>query len=251
MDVFSGYDPWLLLLILAAAVLYSSVGHGGASGYLAAMGLYGLAPAFMKPAALTMNIAVSGLVWWRLYRSGRFNPGLFVPFALASVPLAFVGGAVKVHDATYFLIVGIALWIAGFRMFQHPQDAPATGTPPVWASLAIGGTLGFLSGLTGVGGGIFLSPVLLFLGWTSMRENAAIAAAFIFVNSVAGLAGHFTSGAAFPAGMPPLVAAAFLGGIIGSELAVRRLSPPVLKRLLGMVLFIAGAKLALRGWPVS
>jgi uncharacterized membrane protein YfcA len=249
MDVFSGYDPWLLLLILAAAVLYSSVGHGGASGYLAVMGLYGIAPAFMKPAALTMNIAVSGLVWWRLYRSGVFNQRLFLPFALASVPLALLGGALKVHDSTYFLIVGVALCIAALRMFLHPQDAPATGTPAVGASLAIGGVLGFLSGLTGVGGGIFLSPVLLFLRWTSMRENAAIAAAFIFVNSVAGLTGHVLSGAGFPDGTPPLVAAAFLGGILGSEFAVRRLPPTMLKRLLGVVLFIAGAKLLVRGWP--
>lgn len=249
MEVFSSYDPWLLLLILAAAILYSSVGHGGASGYLAAMGLYGLAPSFMKPAALTMNIAVSGLVGWRLYRSGAFKARLFMPFALASVPLAFLGGALKVQEGTYFLIVGIALWVAALRMFLQPHDRPASGTPAWWAAVVIGGVLGFLSGLTGVGGGIFLSPVLLFLGWTTMRENAAIAAAFIFVNSIAGLAGHLLSGAAYPGGTPPLVAAAFLGGIVGSEMAVRRLSPPTLKRVLGVVLVIAGAKLLLRGWP--
>jgi uncharacterized membrane protein YfcA len=196
-----------------------------------------------------MNIAVAGLVWWRLQRSGVFKARLFAPFALASVPFAFVGGALRLQDETYFLIVGAALWIAAARMFLHPQDAPATGKPSDWAALAIGGLLGFLSGLTGVGGGIFLSPILLFLGWTTMRENAAIAAAFIFVNSVAGLAGHLLSGAVYPAGTLPLVAAALLGGILGSELAVRRLSPPALKRVLAIVLLIAGAKLLARGMP--
>jgi hypothetical protein len=244
-------DPLLLALIFLAALLYSAVGHGGASGYLAAMGLFGLSAAVMKPAALSLNLFVSGLVWWRLWRAGRFNGRLFLPFAVASMPLAFAGGALRLGEGGYQLIVGAALLLAAGRLFLRPQDQPALRRPPLWAALLSGGALGFLSGLTGVGGGIFLSPLLLFLRWTDMRENAAIAAAFIFVNSAAGLAGHLGSGGAMPDGLALLALAAVAGGAIGSGLATRRLPPPRLKQLLGVVLLIAGGKLLWRGWLVS
>ncbi len=233
----------LLALIFLAAVLYSSVGHGGASGYLAAMALMGLAPATMKPAALTMNIAVAGLVFVRLARAGHFDWRLFLPFALGSIPLAYLGGAYTLNDAWYKIMVGTALLIAAVRLFFEQRDTEPRGRPPFAAAVAIGAVLGFLSGVSGVGGGIFLSPVLLLLGWTAMRGNAAIAAAFILVNSIAGLAGYALTGPSWPNGLAWFVGAALLGGVIGSELAVRRLAPVQLKKLLAVVLVIAGAKL--------
>jgi len=240
-------DPFSIVLLLAliftAAVLYSSVGHGGASGYLAAMALMGLAPALMKPAALAMNIAVAGLVFVRLARAGHFDWRLFAPFAIGSIPLATIGGAYTLGDAGYKILVGVALLIAAARLFVEHTDTEPTGRPPRWAALAIGAVLGLLSGLSGVGGGIFLSPVLLFLGWTGMRSNAAMAAAFIVVNSAAGLAGYAASDKPWPAEIPMYVMTAVVGGAIGSELAVRRLAPVQLKKLLGVVLLIAAAKM--------
>ena len=233
----------LLALIIVAAVLYSSVGHGGASGYLAVMALMGLSPLLMKPAALSMNIAVAGLVFARLARAGHFDWRLFLPFAIGSIPLAAIGGAYTLTDAAYKIIVGLALLLAASRLFFEQHDTEPRGRPPVWSAVGIGAVLGLLSGLTGVGGGIYLSPLLLFLRWTSMRSNAALAAAFILVNSIASLAGYAWTGKAWPDGIAWFVLAALLGGIIGSELAVRRLAPVQLKKVLGVVLIIAGFKM--------
>jgi len=233
------------LLIALAALLYSSVGHGGASGYLAAMALLGVAPAVMKPAALAMNVFVAGLVAWRLYRAGYFNARLFWPFALGSIPLAFLGGALTLPGHFYRYLVGAALVLAGIRLLIETRDLPARSTPPIPLAVTVGAVLGFVSGLTGVGGGIFLSPLLLFLRWADMRHTAALSATFILLNSLAGLAGHFAAGAALPSGLPWMVLAALAGGAVGAELAVRRLAPVKLRRLLGIVLLIAGAKMFL------
>lgn len=233
----------LLVLIFSAAVLYSSVGHGGASGYLAVMALMGLSPLLMKPAALSMNIAVAGLVFVRLARAGHFDARLFLPFALGSIPMATLGGAWTLTDAGFKIIVGAALLIAATRLFLEQRDTKPRARPPVWAAIIIGAVLGLVSGLTGVGGGIYLSPLLLFLRWTNMRSNATLAAAFILVNSIAGLAGYTLSGQPWPGSLPGFVIAAFAGGVLGSELAVRRLAPVQLKKLLGVVLVIAGAKM--------
>lgn len=237
---------WLLLaLVTLAAALYASVGHGGASGYLAAMALFGLPPSFMKPAALSMNIGVAALVLWRLARAGYFDWRLFLPFALGSVPMAALGGAYTLHDALYRYLVAIALLIAAARLFREQRDTEPRDRPRAWLAIMIGAGLGLLSGLTGVGGGIFLSPVLLFLRWTSMRSNAAIAAAFILVNSMAALSGYALTATTWPTGVPVLMVAALVGGLLGSELAVRRLAPVQLKKLLALVLVIAAAKMSL------
>ena len=235
----------LLAFVALAATLYSSVGHGGASGYLAAMALFGLAPVFMKPAALSMNIAVAGLVFYRLWRAGHFDVRLFWPFALGSVPLAFVGGALTLPGGIYKILVAVTLLVAASRLLWKTQDHDASSTPNIWIALLCGAGLGFLSGLTGVGGGIFLSPLLLLLRWANMRTTAAVSVAFILVNSIAGLAGHATVAVAWPAQLPVLMLAALAGAAIGSELAVRRLAPVTLRRVLGVVLVIAGAKLLL------
>ncbi|MFQ6023993.1 MAG: sulfite exporter TauE/SafE family protein [Acidiferrobacterales bacterium] len=238
-------DPyiWLLATIFLAAILYSSVGHGGASGYIAMMALFGLSAQEMKPAALVMNIFVASVVLVKLYRAGHFNTQLFVPLALASVPMAYLGGAYTIDDPTYKYVVGAALLLAAVRFLVESGDRPATGTPTLWIALPVGVGIGFLAGLTGVGGGIFLSPILLFLRWTNMRTNAAIAAAFVLSNSIAGLLGHVSVITHWPTGLSILVVAALLGGLIGSELATRRLAPVRLRNLLGLVLIIAGVKM--------
>ncbi|BAV32358.1 membrane protein [Sulfuricaulis limicola] len=237
--------PWLLVFIAVAAMLYSSVGHGGASGYLAAMALFGVSASLMKPAALAMNIVVAGLVFTRLWRAGFFNARLFWPFALGSIPLAFLGGAIQLHERAYQYLVAVALLVAAWRLLLASHEPPTREAPHPGVALPVGAGLGFVSGLTGVGGGIFLSPLLLFLRWANMRTTAAVSAAFILINSIAGLAGLITTGANLPRGLPWMMLAAVGGALVGSELAVRRLAPVRLRQLLGVVLVIAAVKMAI------
>ena len=237
----------LSLLVLFAAALYSSVGHGGASAYLAAMALFGLAPAVMKPTALCLNLLVASLTTFRLHRAGYFSWRTFLPFAVASVPFAFVGGALTLPTNVYRPVVGVVLLYAAVRLFLNARaesDADADArTPPLWLAGLIGAGVGFLSGLTGVGGGIFLSPVLLLMRWADARRTAGVSAAFILVNSAAGLLGNVASVRSLPAAIPYLAAGALAGGLIGSELGSRRLPSPAIRRLLALVLVIAGVKL--------
>ncbi|HVG28307.1 MAG TPA: sulfite exporter TauE/SafE family protein [Pyrinomonadaceae bacterium] len=239
----------LSLLVLLAAALYSSVGHGGASAYLAAMALFGLAPAVMKPTALCLNLLVASLTTFRFYRAGHFSWRTFLPFAAGSVPFAFLGGALTLPTNLYKQVVGAVLLYAAVRLFLHARaksDADAGAgarTPPLWLAALLGAGLGFLSGLTGVGGGIFLSPLLLLMGWADVRRTAGVSAAFILVNSAAGLLGNVASVKSLPAALPYLAAAALAGGLVGSELGSRRLPSPAIRRLLALVLLIAGVKL--------
>jgi uncharacterized membrane protein YfcA len=245
MLIFSTADFSLYFLgsIVIAATLYASVGHGGASGYLAMMALFGLDPSLMKPAALTMNIFVTVLVLSRLNRAGHFNWRLFLPFVIASMPMAFIGGAYTINSSAYKIIVGSALLLAVLRMIWQTRDNYELKLPPIHIAMLVGAILGFLSGLTGVGGGIFLSPLLLLFHWTNMRGSAAIAAGFILLNSIAGLAGYATTDQLWPEGIPTLVIAALIGGAIGSELGVHRLAPLKLRKALALVLAVAGIKM--------
>ncbi len=239
-------ETWLLAaLVLGVALLYSSVGHGGASGYLAVMALLGVAPAVMRPTALSLNILVAGLATWHFARAGFFSWRLFWPFAVTSIPLAAVGGALALPDPVYKRVVGAVLLLAAFHLFRTAAHAPEPGArpPKAWVAVTVGAALGLLSGLTGVGGGIFLSPLLLFAGWAGVRETAAASAAFILVNSIAGLAGF----AALRGGLPgaeiaALAVAAGAGGLAGSRLGSRRLARPTIRRLLAAVLLLAGIK---------
>lgn len=239
------YFSVLLITIMVMAVLYSSVGHGGASGYLAAMALFGLAPDVMKPAALTMNLFVASLVLFRLYRADYFSFRIFIPLALASMPMAYVGGTLMPVDTTYQYLVGGMLLLAALSFFIRIDNERPCVDVKLSIAVPVGAALGFISGLTGVGGGIYLSPLLLWLRWTQMRTNAAIAAAFILVNSAAGLAGHVMTVNRWPADVTWYVVAALLGAVVGAELAVRRLAPPVLRQLLGVVLIVAGTKMVM------
>ena len=237
---------FLTLLIFAAALLYSSVGHGGASGYLAAMALFGLAPEAMKPAALILNIIVSAIATLRFYRAGCFSWPLFWPFALSSIPLAFIGGALTLPSHFYKPLVGLVLLFAAYRLFRYTSIL-ATAARPLSLPIAIGSGagIGLLSGLTGVGGGIFLSPLLMFLRWTDARHTAGVAAPFILANSIAGLAGHLSAVKYVPHDVSWWALAALLGGLIGASLGSRYFANLVIRRLLALVLVVAGLKMIL------
>lgn len=237
------YDYWLLAAILVMAILYSSVGHGGASGYLAAMALWGLAPDTMRPAALLMNIVVT---CWLLY---RFKPyqlmphRLFWPLVLGSTPLAFIGGMINIDAVAYRLLVGGLLLVAALRMLMVTKEAAVIHQPKVAIGVLLGAALGFVSGLTGIGGGVFLSPILLIFGWCSMRQSAAVAAGFILLNSIGGLAGYLVSDQPWPMGTGWLLLAAFIGCLAGAELASHRASSLTLQKMLALVLAIASIKM--------
>jgi len=234
-------------LIFVAATLYSSVGHAGASGYLAAMALMAVSPAVMKPTALVLNILVASIATIKFYKAGYFSWDILWPFALGSIPLSFVGGAITLPGHVYKPIVGVVLLFAAARLAWETKKKQemASHRPPLAGAVACGASIGLLSGLTGTGGGIFLTPLLLFMRWAETRKSAGISAAFILVNSIAGLAGNVSSVKHLPPLMPYLVVAAIAGGFLGSELGSRRLPPLGLRYLLAVVLVVAGFKLIL------
>jgi uncharacterized membrane protein YfcA len=237
----------IAILFLAAAALYASVGHAGASAYLAVMGLFNFAPSVMKPTALALNILVAAVATVQFYRAGLFTWSLFWPFAVASIPAAFIGGATMLPVRWYQLLVGVVLLYAAVWMFRSARR-PLTGETrplPLWIAIVAGLAIGFLSGLTGVGGGIFLSPLLLYMGWAETRRTSGVAAPFILVNSIAGLLGHFASVSQLPANIPIWGAAAVLGGWIGASYGSKHAPAPVLRQLLSLVLIVAGVKLIL------
>jgi len=235
----------IAILFFVGAALYASVGHGGASSYLAIMGLFSLAPNVMKPTALALNILVAGVATFKFYRAGLFTWRLFWPFAIASIPAAFVGGAVMLPARWYKIVVGVVLLYAAVWMFRSAMKpiSKETHPPPLWAALMAGLAIGFLSGLTGVGGGIFLSPLLLRMGWAETRATSGVAAPFILVNSIAGLLGHIASVSQLPPSVPVWGAAALIGGWIGASYGSKRAPVPVLRQLLSLVLVVAGVKL--------
>ena len=235
----------IAFLFFVGAALYASVGHGGASSYLAVMGLFSFTPAVMKPTALALNILVAAVATVKFYRAGLFKWELFWPFAIASIPAAFLGGATTLPARGYKVLVGIVLFYAAVWMFRSSLRPVAREAkpPPFRAAIVSGVAIGFLSGLTGVGGGIFLSPLLLYMGWSETRTTSAVAAPFILVNSISGLLGHFSSVAQLPQNIPVWGAAALLGGWIGASYGSKRAPTPVLRRLLSVVLIVAGAKL--------
>lgn len=239
---------YLLLLavgIFVIAVLYSSVGHAGASGYIAVMSLLSVAPAVIKPTALTLNILVASIGTWQFWRAGHFSWQLFWPFALLSVPCAFLGGYLNLPTHIFKLVLGaILLYSAALFLLRPPPELDPV-RPSRFLAVSLGGGIGLLSGLTGTGGGIFLSPLVLFMHWARTKSAAAVSALFILVNSVAGLLGNISSTKQFPAFALALVAAAAVGGSIGSYFGSRRFDPVTIKRFLAVVLLIAGTKLIL------
>lgn len=231
--------------VFVIALLYSSVGHAGASGYIAVMSLLSLAPAEIKPIALALNILVASIGSWQFRRAGHFSWSLFWPFALLSAPFAFLGGYLDLPTRVFKVIVGIILLLSAAQFLVRPP-AEGEATPPAKPlAMGVGAGLGLLSGLTGTGGGIFLTPLLIFMRWARTKTASAASALFILFNSIAGLAGNVTATSAFPKFGISLLVAAGVGGAIGSHLGSRRLAPTTIKRLLAVVLVIAGVKLIL------
>lgn len=234
------------ILLFLVAFLYASVGHGGASGYLALMAIFSIAPDVMKPTALLLNLFVSLTSFIQFYRGGHFNWKIFLPFAVASVPMAFVGGLVTIDAGIYKKILGVLLLIPVIRFlfFSNIKVDERKQVNSIMAVL-IGAAIGFLSGLIGIGGGIILSPILLLMRWTDMKQTAAISALFIFVNSLSGLAGQFTKGIHFTPDMFTYVVIAFVGGILGAYYGSMKFNQTILKNALALVLLVAAYKLLL------
>ncbi|HLG33978.1 MAG TPA: sulfite exporter TauE/SafE family protein [Bacteroidia bacterium] len=241
-----GVSVIFLLLLTVVAFLYSSVGHGGASGYLALMALFGLSHEVMKPTALLLNIFVSLIAFVLYYRSGYFRWKIFLPLALASIPASFLGGMTEVNSDVYRQTLGVLLIIPAVRFIGIAESKRKVTREVQFAwALITGGIIGYLSGIIGIGGGILLSPLLLILGWTSLKETAAVSSLFILVNSVSGLSGQFAQGIEFSSNMYVMVLLVLTGGIIGSYFGAKHFNNIVLKRMLAVVLVIASIKLLL------
>lgn len=233
-----------LASLFVIAFLYSSVGHGGASGYLALMALYGISPLYMKSTALSLNVFVAGIAFLTYARAGYFSLRLILPFLLTSIPAAFAGALVKIAPDVYEIILGIFLLFAVGRMLfvpgaiaEHPSD------PPVWLALLIGAILGFFSGMIGIGGGIILSPILILFHWATVKESAAASALFILLNSLSGLFALFQDGLQYETHLLLWIMAGVLGGIAGAYSGSYRLQPGRLRYILTLILLVASIKL--------
>jgi uncharacterized protein len=234
----------LSLFIFLVAGLYASVGHGGASGYLALMTLLSMPIATIKPVALMLNIAVSLIAFIQFYRSGFFNKKLFVPLAIASVPAAYAGGLLSIDAHVYKQLLGGLLLISAIRLAMPlKKEAIVLQHVNIVLVVMIGASIGFLSGMIGIGGGIILSPLLILLRYSDVKTTSGISALFIFVNSIAGLLGQMHQGIVFSSSMSVMIAVAIAGGLIGSYIGAKQLNVSLLKKVLAVVLFIASLKL--------
>jgi uncharacterized membrane protein YfcA len=246
-------DPGTVVLIAAcmavAAALYSSVGHGGASAYLAIMALFAVAPETMRPTALALNLVVAGIGAARYWLRGQTNSRLLLAFAVTAMPAAYLGGSIQLPPEYYRPLVGALLLAAALRLFWQPKRLAwrETAAPSLFVTLPVGAALGLLAGLTGTGGGIFLSPLIILFAWEQPRHTSGVAAGFIFLNSTAGLLGNLASVRALPPEMPWWMLAVALGAGLGTWLGVEKLPRERLLQALGLVLLLAGTKLVLGG----
>ena len=240
----------IILAIFIVAVLYSSVGHGGASGYLAVMAFLGVMPEVTRPTALVLNLFVASIATYQFWRAGYFSWRIFWPFAVASIPAAFIGGMISLPTSVYKIVLGVVLMLAALRLAWKLKAGIEAKQPNILIALAIGAVIGLLSGLVGVGGGIFLTPVLLLANWSETKTAAGVSAAFILVNSASGLLGNWLLGKGAPLSALPQevwfwIVAAVIGGLLGSTLGAKRFDSLTMRRVLAAVLLFAGIKLIL------
>lgn len=236
-------EIFFILAICLVAFLYSSVGHGGASGYLGLMALFGIEVALMKPSALILNLFVSSIAFISFYRAGHFRVRLLLPFVITSIPMAFLGASLEIPPELYKKILGICLFIAALRILVRTGKEGEGKKLSIPIALAAGALIGFFSGMVGIGGGIILSPLLLLTRWGGMKETAAVSSAFIFLNSLAGLSGHVTAGMEVSPKIALWIIAVMIGGLLGAWTGGFRLSAKQLKYLITSVLLIASIKL--------
>lgn len=246
-------ELFLALLFFVIALLYSAVGLGGGSGYLAVMGLVGLPQEIMRPTALTLNILVASISSWHYIRAGNFSARLFWPIVLASIPFAFLGGYLELPGYIYRPMVGLLLIYTAYRLWRSTmpgQSLPAVRADlPLWMLALAGAVIGFVSGLMGIGGGTFLGPLLLLAGWADTKQALGVTAAFVLANSISGLAGRLTAVPVLPPSIWLWLLAAGIGGFLGSRLGSRKLDPRILRRLLALILLAGGARMILSVWP--
>jgi len=237
-------SPLLLILLVIVAFLYASVGHGGASGYLALMSLFAFPVTFMKPTALVLNILVSAISFYFYYREKKFEWKLFYPFAITSIPFSFLGGLITIETRLYKIILATVLLFGVARLIglfgKQKGELKSVNMP---LALFIGAAIGFLSGLIGIGGGIILSPVILLLHWGDMKKTAAVSALFIFVNSISGLFGFLSKGGTLPGSSLSLIAVVSIGGILGGYFGSKQMNTQALRNVLAAVLLIPILKL--------
>ena len=242
-----GFELLILAAIFLVAVLYSSVGHGGGSGYLAVMAFFSIAPQITKPTALALNIFVAGIAFIQFYRRGHFSWKVFSPFVITSIPFAFIGGAIDLPIAYYKLLLGLALLFAAFRLawkFKDKNESKEENREfSIGVALIIGALIGLTSGLIGIGGGIFLTPILFLTNWTETRKATGISAMFVLVNSAAGLLGNYQNVVQLPKSVGIWIIVAIIGGIVGSTLGSKYFNSIALTRSLAVVLLIAAVKL--------
>lgn len=243
--IVAGLPLWVWPGVALVAALYGSVGHGGASGYIALLVLAGLAAERVAFPALALNLIVAGLAAWNFHRAGHLRWSLLWPFAVTSVPMAFLGGAWRLPPHVYRIVLGLTLLAGAARFLLLRQEVAARPLPVRFSVIGplMGAVLGFVSGLVGVGGGIFLSPLLLILGWADAKQTAAVSALFIWVNSLAGIIARQATGRADWQLVPLLVVAVLMGGALGSWLGAHRIPRLALQRLTGGVLLTASVKL--------
>ena len=245
MNLFEIEYIWIFLLLLPiVAFLYSSVGHGGASCYLAMMALFNFLPETMKPTALLLNLFVAAISFYYYWKNGHFNLKLFLAFAIASIPLAFIGGMIEVDASIYKRVLGVLLIFAILKLLNiFGEETDKIKTIKLWEGLLIGGIIGFFSGLIGIGGGIILTPVILLMRWGKMKEAAAVSALFIWVNSASGMIGQLTTGVTLQPQSFILVGIALIGGVLGGYFGSKKLNNKYLRYLLVFVLMLACIKL--------
>lgn len=236
---------YLSICIGICAFLYSSVGHAGASGYIAVLTLFNVEASTIKPIALSLNILVASIGTYQFWKAGYFSWSLFWPFALLSIPFSFLGGYFDLPVHLFKIFVGVVLLLSGLKFLLSPSEKVEPKPPQKIVSIGVGAGIGFLSGVTGTGGGIFLSPLLILMGWAKTKTASAVSALFILLNSISGLAGNISSTKQFPNFAWMLIVTAFFFGGIGSYIGSKKLSIVVVNRFLAIVLFIAGAKLIL------